>query len=68
MVCNPMNSLTKGRGLTYEEIIQKDIFDPFQMTHSFFIPSITQEEFIVVANDTPADTTGIDKDLRIWNP
>lgn len=55
-----------GKGLSYAEIIEKDIFEPLGLGHCTFRLNDDQRRYAVVPNDT--SSWNIDTDAGIFNP
>jgi CubicO group peptidase (beta-lactamase class C family) len=59
--------VTEGHGLTFEQIIERDIFGPLDMTHSFYDPSSMKESIVVPKNESRQDIISVDYDVNIFN-
>jgi len=52
--------------LSFEEIIERDIFTPLNLSHSFFSVPYALSQYAVVPNDTLTATL-VDVDFNIFN-
>lgn len=59
--------VTEGQGLTFEKIIERDIFGPLDMTHSFYDPSSMKEWIVVPKNESRQDIISVDYDVNLFN-
>jgi len=69
MVRNRFSALTKGCGWSFAEIVQHDIFDPLNMTHTFYVPPKNLREDVVVARlENQNDIWGVDINYYLFDP
>jgi CubicO group peptidase (beta-lactamase class C family) len=58
--------LISGGNFSYEEIIERDIFTPLNLSHSFYSVPPGLSQYVVVPNDT-LSTALVDVDFDIFN-
>lgn len=59
--------LIEGQELTFEQIIKRDIFDPLEMTHSFYDPSSMKDSIVVAKNESLQDIVSVDYNMNLFN-